>query len=70
VAECQTVRMAAKWYHEINGLLWLRDEFVFLAVILDAFSRRVIGWALDGNMEDVLRNLCTSLQPASYLNKL
>ena len=54
MAECQTVRMAAKWYHEINGLLWLRDEFVFLAVILDAFSRRVIGWALDRNMEDVL----------------
>jgi len=32
----------------------LRDEFVFLAVILDAFSRRVIGWALDRNMEDEL----------------
>ncbi|HSU33182.1 MAG TPA: IS3 family transposase [Bryobacteraceae bacterium] len=32
----------------------LREEFVFLAVILDAFSRRVIGWALDRNMEDEL----------------
>jgi transposase InsO family protein len=32
----------------------LREEFVFLAVILDAFSRRVIGWALDRNMEDGL----------------
>ena len=32
----------------------LREEFVFLAVILDAFSRRVIGWALDRNMEDQL----------------
>ncbi len=32
----------------------LRDEFVFLAVILDAFSRRVIGWALDRTMEDEL----------------
>ena len=32
----------------------LREEFVFLAVILDAFSRRVIGWALDRTMEDDL----------------
>ena len=32
----------------------LRDEFVFLAVILDASSRRVIGWALDRTMEDEL----------------
>src|ERR1019366_1036520 len=32
----------------------LRDEFVYLAVILDAFSRLVIGWALDRTMEDSL----------------
>jgi len=32
----------------------LRDEFVFLAVILDAYSRRVIGWTLDRTMEDSL----------------
>ena len=44
------------------GQLWradityirLRDEFVFLAVILDAFSRRAIGWALDRHMEGEL----------------
>jgi putative transposase len=42
--------------------LWVADityirllaEFVFLAVILDAYSRRVIGWALDRTLEDEL----------------
>jgi transposase InsO family protein len=32
----------------------LETEFVYLAVILDAFSRRVIGWALDRTLEDEL----------------
>ena len=49
---------------ELNGLdqLWvadityirLRKDFVFLAAILDAFSRRVIGWALDRSLETKL----------------
>ena len=32
----------------------LQEEFVFVAVILDAYSRRVIGWALERTMEDDL----------------
>jgi putative transposase len=32
----------------------LQDEFVYLAVILDAYSRRVIGWALDRRLDDEL----------------
>jgi putative transposase len=32
----------------------LAVEFVYLAVILDAYSRRVIGWELDATMEDSL----------------
>jgi putative transposase len=32
----------------------LEVEFVYLAVVLDAFSRRVIGWALDRTLEDDL----------------
>jgi transposase InsO family protein len=42
------------WRADITYLR-LRDEFVFLAVILDAYSRRVIGWTLDRTMEDELR---------------
>ena len=48
----------------LNGInqLWRADityirleaEFVYLAVILDAFSRRVIGWALDRSLKDSL----------------
>ena len=42
--------------------LWVADitysrleaEFVYLAVVIDAFSRRVIGWALDRRVEDDL----------------
>ena len=42
--------------------LWVADityirlelEFVYLAVILDGYSRRVIGWALDRTLEDEL----------------
>jgi putative transposase len=32
----------------------LGEEFVYLAVVLDSFSRRVIGWALDRTMEEEL----------------
>ena len=49
---------------ELTGIdqLWIADityirlemEFVYLAVVLDAFSRRVIGWALDRHLEDDL----------------
>jgi transposase InsO family protein len=48
----------------LNGIdqLWRADityvrlevEFVYLAVILDAYSRRVIGWELDSTLEDSL----------------
>jgi transposase InsO family protein len=30
--------------------LRLREQFLYLAVVLDAFSRRVVGWALDDSL--------------------
>jgi putative transposase len=49
---------------ELSGInqLWVADityirletEFVYLAVVIDAFSRRVIGWALERTVEDEL----------------
>jgi transposase InsO family protein len=41
------------WVADITYIR-LAEEFVFLAVILDAFSRRVVGWALDRTLEDDL----------------
>jgi putative transposase len=41
------------WVADITYIR-LRGEFVFLAVVLDAFSRRVIGWALNRTLEDHL----------------
>jgi putative transposase len=52
------VNLAARL--ELSGIdqLWvadltylrLREQFLYLAVILDAFSRRVVGWALDDSL--------------------
>jgi putative transposase len=41
------------WVADITYIR-LRAEFVYLAVILDAYSRRVIGWALARTLEDTL----------------
>ena len=41
------------WVADITYIR-LREEFVFLAVILDAYSRRVIGWELDRTLEKEL----------------
>ena len=41
------------WVADITYIR-LEAEFVYLAVVIDAFSRRVIGWALDRRVEDNL----------------
>ena len=54
--------LAREWVLTGVNQLWIADltyirlaeEFVFLAAILDAYSRRVIGWALARTLDDEL----------------
>lgn len=41
------------WVGDITYIR-LRDEFVYLAVLLDAFSRRVVGWQLSRTLDGAL----------------
>ena len=59
------------WVSDITYIR-LRTEFVYLAVVLDAFSRRVIGWALGRTLEaqlavTALRMALMERQPAPGL---
>jgi len=59
------------WIADITYIR-LRTEFVYLAVVLDAFSRRVIGWALGRTLEanlavTALRMALIERQPAPGL---
>jgi len=49
------------WIADITYIR-LREEFVYLAVVLDAFSRRVVGWNLDRQCQS--RLALTALQNA------
>jgi len=49
------------WVADITYLR-LREEFAFLAVVIDAFSRRVVGWAVDVHLRAALA--VTALQMA------
>ncbi len=48
--QIQTTAINQLWVADITYIR-LRTEFVYLAVVLDAFSRRVIGWALGRTLE-------------------
>lgn len=54
-------RPNAKWCADITHIP-TRDGWLYLAVILDLFSRRIVGWAMDGRMTQQL--VITALQMA------
>jgi putative transposase len=57
----QLSRINQLWVADIT-FVKLQQEFVYLAVILDAFSRKVVGWALDRTLAAQLA--ITALQNA------
>jgi len=56
------------WVADIT-FIRLKEEFAFLAIVLDAFSRRVVGWALDTHLKaslaiDALNMAIAARRPA------
>ena len=39
-----------KWVSDIT-YIWTKEGWLYLAVVLDLFSRSVVGWAMNNNME-------------------
>lgn len=39
-----------KWVTDIT-YIWTKEGWLYLAVVLDLFSRKVVGWAMDSSME-------------------
>jgi transposase InsO family protein len=59
------------WVADITYIR-LRQEFVYLAIVLDVFSRKVVGWALDRTLAArlpllALQRAVTERQPAAGL---
>jgi transposase InsO family protein len=74
--ECQVyVNLAARMTLTGINQLWvadityirLRTEFVYLAVVIDRFSRKVVGWSLDCTL--AARIVVTALQQAIALRQ-
>lgn len=42
-----------KWTTDIT-YIWVKDRWLYLATVMDLFSRKIIGWALDESMTEAL----------------
>jgi transposase InsO family protein len=56
-----------KWVCDIT-YLWTGEGWLYLAVVLDLFSRMVVGWAMDKRMKSAL--VCDALQMALWRRKM
>ncbi|APR66589.1 transposase [Thalassolituus oleivorans] len=42
-----------KWTTDIT-YIWVKDKWLYLATVMDLFSRRIVGWSLDESMTEAL----------------
>ena len=56
-----------KWVCDIT-YLWTGEGWLYLAVVLDLFSRMVVGWAMDKRMKAGL--VCDALQMALWRRRM
>jgi transposase InsO family protein len=57
------VRPNQKWVSDIT-CLWTEEGWLYLAVVLDLYSRRVVGWSLSDRMNATL--VCDALRMAVF----
>ncbi len=51
--DCVAERPNAKWTGDITAV-WTYEGWLYLAVVLDLFSRRVVGWAMAVTQDETL----------------
>ncbi|MFI2809658.1 IS3 family transposase, partial [Microbulbifer sp. JSM ZJ756] len=49
----QVDRPNCRWTSDIT-YIWVKDRWLYLAVVMDLYSRRIVGWALDSQMTEEL----------------
>ena len=42
-----------KWTTDIT-YIWVKSKWLYLATVMDLFSRRIVGWSLDESMTEAL----------------
>ena len=63
----QAGRANVKWTSDIT-YIWVKDQWLYLATVMDLFSRKIVGWAVDTTMTEAL--ITTALNMAFDLREV
>jgi transposase InsO family protein len=58
-----------RWASDITQL-WTKQGWLYLAVVMDLYSRRIIGWSMSGHIDHWAKNrpLCSQRKRPDMLN--